>query len=1212
MIPSFSVKKPFTVAVTVIFTLILGSVSFTKMTTDLMPSIDFPMMIVNTTYPGASPEKVELSVTKPLEKALATTSGLKNINSTSSENSSMIMLEFEQDINMDSAMLDVNAKIDMVEGYFDDSVASPMIIKMNPDMMPIMVLSVDVEGKDIKELTKYMNDEIIPNFERVEGVASIEVQGLVEDRLQISLDKTKIDELNKKVLNNVSSEFKEKESELSDAKKELSNSKNDLENNLNEQISNLDKGLKEIQSGIKSLESAINQIGKTEEELLSEIDNLNIEKAKLSVQIDNLKLSLQGVVDEKQVATINAQIKALEEAKGKIDEGIKGLREGIKAINSLSDLKSQEAELLKTKATLERELQSAKAEIEKGESEIESGLDSLNDAKENALTSADMTKTITPEMIGNILMAQNFSMPAGYIKEGDVEYSLKIGDEFTNKEQIENLLLFDIDGVGEVRLKDVSNVTFIDNSEDTYTNINGNNGVVLTFQKASSYSTTEVTKSINEEIASIEHIDNRVNTTTLMDQGVYIGMIIDNVLSNLIYGGVLAIIVLLIFLKSIKTTTVVAFSIPISVFFTIIMMYFSGITLNIISLSGLALGVGMLVDNSIVVVENIYRLKSEGYSSRKAAVYGAKQVSGAIFASTLTTIGVFLPIVFTEGMTKDMFMDMALTISYSLIASLVVALTVVPAMSSTLVSNVKESKGGLFDRFVDIYEEVLNKSLDYKFVVILLTVGLLAFTGYKSTQIGMEFMPEMESNEMSVTLTGDKEMKRLDLLNESDKFVEIVSKIEGVDTVGATESGGMGPLGGSSANTISTYIILDEERSATNSQISKEIEEKTKDLKVEIDISGSNMDMSAFAGEGISIQVKGLKLEKLQEISKEIATIIEGVEGTVDVSDGMDNSDTEVKIIVDKNKASEYGLTVASVYQEISNLLENENESTTVTFDSGEYPVIVYEESDVSKGNLLDETIKGNKDNEEVDVKLSEIISLEDTKALKGINHNNQVRYLDITAQIKEGYNVSLVSREVEKALKDYKLPDGYSIESTGENDTIMDTLIDMVLMVILAIVFVYLIMVAQFQSLLSPFIVMFTIPLAFTGGMLALIVTNSTLSITSMLGFLVLSGIVVNNGIVFVDYINQLRLEGYEKREAIIQTGRTRIRPILMTALTTILAMSTMALGVGMGAEMNQGLAIVTIGGLIYSTILTLIIIPIMYDLIHRKKVIPNIDEEF
>lgn len=1213
MIPKFSVKKPFTIAVGVVITLILGFVSFSKMTTDLLPSVDLPYVMVNVPYPGANPEKVESNVTKPLEQVLATTSGLKNISSTSSENSSVIMLEFNEDVNMDSTMLEINSKIDMIEGSFDDKVGSPMLMKLNPDMMPIMVLSIDIKDKDIKEVTKYVNDEIAPKFERIDGVASITVDGLVRDELRISLDLDKIDSLNKKVLNNINSEFLGEEETLNDAKNEIKNSKNKITNELNTQISTIDKALTEVKSGISSLRNIVDNVSLSDEEIQKNVNEINTNVIKISMQIDELNLKLVNSTDELEKNNLLTQIKTLEETKKKLEESIKSLNDVVKAKESLSELKAKESELIKTKSTLELELKNAITELDKGEEEISQGEDKLEEAKEKALGSSDMQEKITSEIIGNILLAQNFSMPAGYINEGEKSYSVKVGEEFGSEKEVEELVLFDIEGVGEVKLKDVADVSIKDDSDENYSNINGNQGVVLTFQKSSNISTSEVTKLIKETIEKIKKEDKNINITTLMDQGVYIDMIVNNVLSNLIYGGVLAVVVLLVFLRSFKTTLVVAFSIPISVLFAIVMMYFSGVTLNIISLSGLALGVGMLVDNSIVVIENIYRLRNEGYSIKKAAVYGTRQVSTAIFASTLTTICVFLPIVFTDGITKQLFMDMALTIAYSLIASLIVALTVVPAMSSSLSIKVNEGSN-LFDKIVDIYEVILTKSLKNKFVVIIFTLSLFIFSIYKGLNMGTSFMPEMDSIQMMATITLDEESKREDLINKSDEFVKRVRTIEDIQTVGAVEGLVMGPSNGETTDlkSMTFYIILDEDKKLSNDEISDMIKEKTKDMNVELEISTSNMDMGSLVGEGILIEVKGLKLEKLKEISNDISKILADVEGTYDINGGFENSNTEYKIIVDKNKAMEYNLTVASVYNEVAKLLETENSKSTFTFESNEYPVIVEKENDIKIENILENTIKGTKNNEEVDVKLSDITSLEKVEVLQDINRTNQSRYINITCSIKKGYNIGLVGREVEEKLKDYDVPSGYSVELKGENETINKTLFDLVLMGVLAITFVYLIMVAQFQSLISPFIVMFTIPLAFTGGLLALLITKQDISVISMLGFLVLSGVVVNNGIVFVDYINQLRLEGLTKKEAIILTGRTRIRPILMTALTTILAMSTMAVGVGMGAEMSQGLAIVTIGGLIYSTLLTLILIPVLYDLIHRKNIIEKIDEDF
>ena len=1211
MISKFSVKRPFTVAVGVIMVLILGVVSFMNMTTDLLPSVDLPYVMVNTVYPGASPEKVEASVSKPLEQALATTSGLENISSVSSENSSMVILEFNQDINMDSAMIDVSGKIDMVKGMFDEGVQSPVTVKMNPDMMPIMMLSIDIEDMDIKEVTKYVNDNIMPKFERIEGVASVSAVGLVQDQLKIKLDEKKIDDINNKILANIDDELSIKQKELNKSKTDLSKSKQELDSQKKSQTGQIENGLKELQTAKKELQAAVNAIGLSNGELQDKIDEANTAYAQNSLQVNTIKEAQSNLVEgSEEYIKLQGQITALEEVGTKIKEGINQAKKGIEAIDSLAQLDAKERELLTGKATLEKELNNASSQITQGESQLKSAQEQLNNAKESAYKSANIKDKITPEMIGNILTAENFSMPAGYIKENETQYSVKVGEQFTTVQELENLLLFNVDvkGVGDIKIKDVASVEFVDNSSDTYTNVNGNPGIMLTFQKSSAYSTANVTKSINKTISELSSENDKMHITTLMDQGVYIDLIIDSVLSNLIYGGMLAVIVLLLFLRSFKTTIVVAFSIPISVLFAIVLMYFSGITLNIISLSGLALGVGMLVDNSIVVIENIYRLRNEGMSMAKAAVYGAKKVAAAISASTLTTICVFLPIVFTSGMTKQLFVDMGLTIAYSLIASLIVALTVVPAMSSNLLTKVDKKEHILFDKFVNIYEVILRKSLKHKIVVILFAIALLGFSGYKAVTMGTSFMPTMDSTQMTATLTMPKESKKSDTYKMSDKFIDTLLTIEDIETVGAMESTGMM---GQPGEGMSFYIILKEEKKLSNIEVEDLIYEKTKDLECEIKVTASNMDMSALGGSGIQIEVKGTDLDKLQEIAKDLATVLSTVEGVADVSNGMEDASTETRVVVDKNKAMEYGLTVAQVYQKVSTIIQGEKEATKVTIENNEYPVIVASDVDISRSDLKKYKIKATKGQEEVEIKLSDIASIQSANSLASINRDNQSRYITVSASIDSKSNIGLVSREVQSKLKDYDLPSGYTIEMKGENETINKSFTDLLLMGALAIVFVYLIMVAQFQSLLSPFIVMFTIPLAFTGGLLALLVTNNDLSVISLLGFLVLSGVVVNNGIVFVDYINQLRLGGMKKKDAIIETGRTRIRPILMTALTTILAMSTMAIGVGMGAEMTQGLAIVTIGGLLYGTVLTLVVIPVLYDLLHKKELKQILIEE-
>ena len=373
------------------------------------------------------------------------------------------------------------------------------------------------------------------------------------------------------------------------------------------------------------------------------------------------------------------------------------------------------------------------------------------------------------------------------------------------------------------------------------------------------------------------------------------------------------------------------------------------------------------------------------------------------------------------------------------------------------------------------------------------------------------------------------------------------------------------------------------------------------------------MDMSALGGSGISLSVEGDDLDKIKEIANDIADIISKVDGTIEVSNGQEDTSLETRITVDKNKAMEYGLTVAQVYQAVAQEISLETTSTSLSINSSDYPVIIAKDSNntLKRDNIKDLEIKGTKNGNEEKIALSEIATISEENGLSSINHINQTRAITVSAAIDAEHNVGNVSKAVEKEIDKYELPEGYTIEIGGESDSMKQAFGDLILMIAMAIVFIYLIMVAQFQSLLSPFIVLFTIPLAFTGGFLALIITGFELNMISILGFLMLAGIVVNNGIVFVDYVNQLRLGGMKKKEALIEAGKARIRPILMTALTTILGLSTLAMGIGMGADMIQPMAIVTIGGLTYATVLTLFIVPIMYDILHRRELKPIIIEE-
>lgn len=1193
MLSKFSVKKPYTVVVAVVLVIILGIVSFTDMTVDLLPSMNMPYAIVSTTYIGASPETVEETVTKPVESAMATISNIKNVSSVSQENASIVMLEFEQSANMDSATIEMRESLDQLSAYWPDEVGSSTIMRINPDMLPVMVAAVSVEDKEITQASKIIEEEIMPELERIEGVASITTAGSVEENVEVAVDETLVKKYNEKVKKHLDSEFEKAEAQIEKAKKDVENGKKKLESAQKEAAKNL--GDADAQLAIK--EAELNQGLLEIHEKRTELEKNETE---LNARIESLKPTWD-YLDEKTKAELEGAKTQIEQAKATLDTTQSQLEEGaISLAEARGTLTSQ------TMTTI-LEMDAANIEVTLGQQTLDNKKAELEEGKTSAYENADLTDILTVDTIKSILTAQNFNMPAGYVTEDNVKYLIRVGDKIKDIDDLKNLVLVDMDGIDPITLSDVAHVRMVDDSDETYAKLNGQAGVTLSVQKQTGYSTGDVSKRLLSKMEELEQEHEGIKLVTLMDQGVYIDLIVDSVLENLLMGAVLAILILFLFLRDIRPTFVIACSIPVSLLAAIVLMYFSGVTLNIISLSGLALAVGMLVDNSIVVIENIYRMRNEeGVPAKEAAIEGAKQVAGAIAASTLTTVCVFAPIVFVKGITRQLFVDMGLTIAYSLLASLVVALTLVPMMASGVLRKSENKEGRFFKALQNGYGRLLEKALKHKAVVLIASLLVFVLSGVLSLGKGTAFMPDMESNQISMTLTTEKGTSFEDMTKVADDVMDILLQIPDIEDVGAMAGGSMLSSLSGGSDSISIYAILKENPQLTNAQLQKRIEKDTKDVPCELDISMTNMDMSALGSSGIVVQVEGVDLDKLQKTAKEIAKIVEGVDGTIDVSDGMDETTGELRVVVDKKKASKYNMTVAQVYQKIAEKLQESSASTTLTTDAGEYGVNVVDEN---KNTMKREDIRNmsievtNQDGTTKQVKLSKLADFEDATGLPAIRRDAQKRYLQVTAQIEEGKNVGLVSDKVEKALADYQVPEGCTAKMAGENETIMEAMTELMKMLLLAVVFMYLIMVAQFQSLKSPFIIMFTIPLAFTGGFLGLWIADMPVSVISVIGFVMLAGIIVNNGIVFVDYVNQLIEGGKGMTEALIETGKTRLRPIIMTALTTVLGLLTMAIGVGQGADMVQPMAIVTVGGLIYGTILTLFVVPCIYAIFNRRK---------
>lgn len=1402
MFGKFSVRKPYTVLVAVVLVIVLGIVSFTKMTSDLLPNISFPYVLVMTTYPGASPETVEMVVTKPVESSMATVSNIEEISSVSNENYSMVILQFAQSADMNAVSLEIRENLDQIRSYWDDSVGNPIIMKINPDMLPVMIAAVGGKDMSAAEITDLTNDTIVPELESIEGVASVSGMGLLEESVNVIIRQEKIDAVNEQVFGSIDKEIDEnlaelqenkqdiydgqaelenakrdladseaelaqKQQELNDSKAELENSKKELadgRNELADKKSQLESGKTELNS---KKDATTKQLAEAETKLLTakadaeaakthlqlEIQTAEatvkgldsgIEQAKAGVQmleqtimavngIEGTLAGLNGIDASKTYVNLDestqAAVKAWYESAGyevnETDsvEQIKGTLSAIESgilikarVNDVSELQTKKSDLESTIADLESQktmavapidqyksalseiegniskldsaltelyqgnlqaaiefanaqttislgemqiasaesgLDSAQKQLEAGEEQIKSGqeqldagadqikegYDQINDnaeqladaleqildgeeqieeAREDAYDQADMNGILTVDTVEQLLAAQNFSMPAGYVTEDGISYLIRVGDKPDTVEELKAMpiLNVDMDGVDVITLGDVADVFMTDNSADIYTNVNGEPGILLTMQKQTGYSTGEVSDKILARFDELLEQNENLMLITLMDQGIYIDMVTDSIFNNIIFGAGLAILILLLFLRDIRPTAVIACSIPISIVAAVVCMYFSGVTLNVISLSGLALGIGMLVDNSIVVIENIYRLRSEGASVTEAAIEGTREVAGAIAASTLTTVCVFLPIVFTEGITRQLFVDMGLTIGYSLGASLIVALTVVPAMSSKILVKTKEQKESrFFNGLMNGYGKVLDWSLKHKAVIFIGVLVLLVGSALASLSKGTAFMPTMESTQMTITLELPDTTPLSETAEVTDRVVEILRNMEDVEDVGAMAStSSMGSLMGGSADSstheTSIYLTTVEKPKLNNKELSNAIEEQTAQLceetGAELSIETSMMDMSALGGDGISIQVRGRDLDTLQQIAKEVAAIVEATEGTAKVSDGLEEATGEMRILIDRDKAMDQGLTVAEVYQQIAAKLKDASSATTFETTAKEYEVYVKNANDMElTRKLLQDLVieKTDKDNKKVEIPLKDIAAFENTISPKSVSRTEQNRYIAVSASIADGYNVGLVSRKLEQNLADYEVPEGYSLVMEGENEMIVDAMQQLMLMLLLAVIFMYLIMVAQFQSLNSPFIIMFTIPLAFTGGFLGLFLGNCEVSVVAVIGFVMLAGIIVNNGIVIVDYMNQLIAQGMEKHEAILQAGRTRLRPVLMTALTTILGLLPMVFGTDMGAAMGKPMAIVTVGGLLYGTLLTLLVVPCIYDLMNCRK---------
>ena len=1295
--PKFSVKKPLTVFVAVLAILVLGVVAYLKMTPDLMPNMDFPYVILVTTDPGASPETVEADITKPLEQSMATLDRIKNVTSSSMDSVSMVVLEFEDGVNMDTVSVDIQQKINQLKGSWSDTVGDPYVLKMNPSMLPVQVAALSYDGKDITELSDFVTDTLSPKLEGITGVASVTVSGTVQHQLHVILSQKKLDDLSRRLSDAIAKQLDDAAGQLSSARGQVNSAKAAIRSAEESAVRDaVTQALTTIQDSLKTLRTSRDQLQANLRELADiqrEKARLEAENAPYQARIEAIRHDPSMTEEEKQAAIaeiesdpeyvrIQAELAALDlrmAALGvKWDEAVQRAKEWQKQLEELEkqlrDLETDEgvAKLADqvtagtlTMADAVTQIISANIQLDSALNQIDQGLQTLEESRSAALSQADLSSSLNLSTITALLTAQNFSMPAGYLKEDGVNYMVSVGDAIDTRQDLENLVLFDLgmDGIDPIRMKDVADVAITDNSSEIYDKLNGKDGVIVSFNKQSTYATAEVSDNINSRFRELEAEYEGLSFVPLMDQGDYIYLIINSILSSLGWGALFSVLILYLFLRDLRPTVITLCSIPISVIFAVVLMYFSGVTINMISLSGLAVAVGMLVDNSVVVIENIYRLRAKGATVIQAAVSGARQVLGAITASTLTTVCVFLPIVFVEGITKQLFTDLALTMTYSLLASLIVALTLVPAMASGMLRKEKPQKPGLLDRVYPAYRKAVSWSLRHRVVVLLLSLVLLLGSAGATLARGFAFMPNIDMNTVNLTVSMPEGCTREQAVSLADEVLRRAAQVENVETVGAMmsssgSSGGMDMtsmmFSGGGAYDVTAYITLTE--GASGAKAGQQIEAACAGMDCTVTASGA-MDsyMTYLTGSGVTLNVYGSDMEQMQSAAKTLAAKLATVPGTENVSDGLEQAATALHLSVDRNAAMEKGLTVAQVYMAVASALTDTDSSLSLTLDGLDVSVSIQspEESRMTREKLMDLEIdpsamsamssmmsaasgsgsmsgmsgmssgsgsmsgmssmsSGSTSAVQAaePVRLGDIAKLEETVSLNTIHRDQQRRYITVSADVADGYNVTKVTTAAQAAIAEVDLPQGITASFQGENEAIMDAIRQLLLMLLLGIVLVYLVMVAQFQSLRSPLIVMFTIPLAFTGGFLALLLAGIEVSVVSLVGFVMLVGVIVNNGIVLVDYINQLRLEGMGRREAIIEAGVTRLRPILMTSLTTILGLVVMAFGKDVGTALMQPVALVCIGGLLYATLMTLLVVPCMYDILSRRD-LRKVNEE-
>ena len=1008
-IADFCLKHKVTTIMAYVLIVVFGIMGFTSLPLALMPDIELPMAVVYTTYSNAGPQEVENMVTKTIESACASVSGMDEIQSLSSEGSSMVMVTFADGTDMDEAMVDLRDRIDRVKGFLPEDADAPMTMTIDVDAMP--VVTVGLKGADLAELQAIAEDDIQPALERIDGVASVDIAGGYENEIAIDTDAD--------------------------------------------------------------------------------------------------RLAGYG---------------------------------------------------------------------------------------------------LSVSYIAQMLAAENVALPAGEVQSGDQSFSVRADGEFSSVSDIANTLI-PLPTGGTVRLSEVANVYIAPKEQTAIAKIGGEPCITISVNKQSDTNTLQVAERAKDALNEVTALQPTLDWSLLMDQSDMINMTVDSVVQNIVFGVLLAAIVLFVFLRDLGATAVISVSMPICIISVFLIMQVFDITMNMMSLGGIAMGVGMIVDNSIVVLENIFHYRSDGCDRFVSCVEGTKEVALSISASTLTTVAVFLPIGLSGGLSGMMFREFCITICSLLLASLLIALTLVPVLCYALLDRGGKHRMRMPDTGHDIadrplmrkYKELLAHFITHRKKAIIISGAMIvAFLGSIAIA-GVELMPQMDESMVAIGVEMPVGSDLEDVSAMADRAVDIaLEQVPEIESI-YYSTGGASMSTTSTANSASiTVNLVDKsDRDRTSQQVADDLRPYMQDLagaKISVEASGT-MDMSSMTGDAISVTLRGDDYDKLSQTAEQLAGQLAALPGAIEVSSSASEQVPEVEITLNRANASRFGLTAATIGQAVRGELSGLT-ATQLKVNGEEITVTVRGDSraetsiDALKSVMIPTQTGGS-------VPLSLVANVDTVLAPQSINRLNQSRTVTITGGAADNVSTAEMSQAVQGVLDTFELPDGITYETGGEMEEMINTFTQLAYALVVALGLVYFVLASQFESFVMPVIIMTILPIGLLGSLFTLPLTGNKISMVAFIGVIMLAGTVVNSSIVLIDYMNIRRKRGEDKDTAILNACPRRVRPVLMTTLTTVLGLLPMVFSNGEGAEMMRPMAIVMITGMVVSTIVTLLFTPVYYSLI-------------